>query len=204
MPDTCSYPPTYQSMRVCHRERTPRGFRFGAPPMRTREARYVEAQMRDRALPLMQHMTSIPESPSPPRTKKAPARDDNELIESCRGTPLHDMYLQAEQLLSGLEETPDEQSLSKKKALTQLVEAGASELVRRAKFDGETIRQKESAEKRKVREARRRAREECLMGWSVMHGDSSIPYTNTSRAPSACPRPQIRRSTRRQRAREAA
>lgn len=39
----------------------------------------------------------------------------DELIESCRGTPLHDMYLQAEQLLSGLEETPDEQSLSKKK-----------------------------------------------------------------------------------------
>ncbi|EER15125.1 hypothetical protein Pmar_PMAR023451 [Perkinsus marinus ATCC 50983] len=84
------------------------------------------------------------------------------------------MYLQAEQLLSGLEETPDEQSLSKKKALTQLVEAGASELVRRAKFDGETIRQKESAEKRKVREARRRAREECLMGWSVMHASPTL------------------------------
>ncbi|EER00231.1 hypothetical protein Pmar_PMAR017089 [Perkinsus marinus ATCC 50983] len=202
MPNT--YPPTQSSTKTRQGEQTSKDYRVEALPMNSREARYSEAQMRSRAIPRMPQMMGIPESPSPSRPKKSPFRDDSELIESCRGTPLHDMYLQAEQLLSGLEDTPDKQSMTMKKALTELVEVGASELVRRAKFDEETTRQRESVEKRKVREARRRVREEFLMGWSVIHEDSSVLYTSTSRAPKGHRQAHVRRSTRHQRAREAA
>ncbi|KAF4706228.1 hypothetical protein FOZ63_007134 [Perkinsus olseni] len=206
MPNTSVYPPAHHITKGRHREQTTIDFRFETPPMSSRRARYIEAQMRSRTIPRRPLMTGIPESLSPPRRKKSPVRDDSDLIDSCRGTPLHGMYLETEQLLLGLEDSPDERSVTLKEALTRLVEAGAAELVRRAKFDEETKRQEESAERRKVREATRRAKEECLMGWSLMHGDSSVlAYTSSSSGGSnGHPRAQIRRSSRRQRARKAA
>ncbi|KAF4678317.1 Calcium-activated potassium channel subunit alpha-1 [Perkinsus chesapeaki] len=100
--------------------------------------------------------------------------------EQMRAQAVADERAAAGELLEGLDDaTLDEQSAALRDALGSLVEAGANELIRRAKFDEETTKQEQSAERRKYREATRRAREECLMGWSLMYGDSSTNNTST-------------------------